>query len=54
MCESDVIANTQAPAIGSPKHHLLAFKPLEHLSIDFLKLDRSKGVFEDILAITYS
>ena len=35
-------------------HHLLAFRPLEVLSLatDFVKIDRGRGGFEDILVIT--
>ena len=34
--------------------HLLAFKPMERLAIDFLKLDRGHGGVEDVLVMTDS
>ena len=34
--------------------HLLAFKPLERLAIDFLKLDVGKGNIENVLVMTDS
>ena len=34
--------------------HLLAFKPMERLAIDILKLDRGHGGVEDVLVMTDS
>ena len=34
--------------------HLLAFRPLERLAIDFLKLDSGRGNYEDVLVMTDS
>ena len=34
--------------------HLLAYKPLERLAIDFLKLDHGHGGIEDVLMMTDS
>ena len=48
------MAKAQAPAVRPPMRHLLAFKPLERVAIDFLKLDRGKGGSEDILVMTDS
>ena len=48
------VAKAQAPAVRPPMRHLLAFKPLERLAIDFLKLDRGKGGFEDVVVMTDS
>lgn len=41
-----------SPAIHTPRRHILASRPLELLAIDFLKLDRGKGGFEDVLVMT--
>ena len=47
--------STHAPPTGlPPMRHLLAFKPLERLAVDFLKLDRGHGGFEDVLVMTDS
>ena len=32
--------------------HLMAFSPLEIVAIDFVKLDKGKGGYEDVLVIT--
>ena len=46
------VAKAPIPKIRAPMKHLLALHPLELLAIDFLKLDRSKGGFEDVLVLT--
>ena len=43
-----------SPVIRTPMRHLLAFRPMERLAIDFLKLDRGRGGFEDVLVMTDS
>ena len=53
-CFHCTVAKAQAPVVRPPMRHLLAFKPLERLAIDFLKLDRGKGGFEDVLVMTDS
>ena len=53
-CFNCTVAKAQAPAVRPPMRHVLAFKPLERLAIDFLKLDRGKGGFEDVLVMTDS
>lgn len=40
------------PHSKTPLRHLLAFKPLEVLGIDFLKMDRGKGGYENILVMS--
>ena len=35
-----------------PMRHLMAFNPLEIVAIDFVKLDKGKGGYEDVLIIT--
>ena len=51
-CFHCTVAKAQAPAVRPHMRHLLAFKPLERLAIDVLKLDRGKGGFEDFLVMT--
>ena len=53
-CFHCTVAKAHAPAVRPPMRHLMAFKPLERLAIDFLKLDRGKGGFEDVLVMTDS
>ena len=48
------VSKAQTPAVRPPMRHLLAFKPLERLAIDFLKLDRGHGGIEDVLVMTES
>ena len=51
-CFSCAITKTPVPTIRTPMRHLLAFQPMELLAIDFLKLDRGKGGYEDVLVMT--
>ncbi len=53
-CFHCTVAKAQSPVVRPPMSHLLAFKPLERLAIDFLKLDRGKGGYEDVLVMTDS
>ena len=44
---------TKAPTpVRPPMRHLLAFRPQEIIAIDFLKLDRGSGGFENVLVLT--
>lgn len=43
---------SQTPQVRTPRRHLLAFRPQELVAIDFLKLDRGRGGYEDVLVIT--
>ena len=51
-CWRCVSSKSQSPTVKPPLRHLLAFRPQEILSIDFLKMDRGKGGYEDILVMT--
>ena len=51
-CFRCTVSKSQTPTIKPPLRHLLAFRPLELVAIDFLKLDRGKGGFEDVLVMT--
>lgn len=51
-CFACIAAKTPTPTIRTPRRHLLAFKPLELIAIDFLKLDKGQGGYEDVLVIT--
>ena len=42
-CFQCTVSKAPIPKICAPMQHLLAFKPLELVAIDFLKLDRGKG-----------
>ena len=42
------MAKAQAPADRPLMRDVLAFKPLGRLAIDFMKLDRGKGGFEEV------
>ena len=46
------LAKAPGPKPRMPMQHLLAFRPLELVAMDFLKLDRGKGGYEDVLVIT--
>ena len=48
------VAKRQTPAVRPALRHLLAFRPNERLAIDFLKLDRGRGGYEDVLVMTDS
>ena len=51
-CFTCVTTKAPTPAICTPRRHLLAFRPMELVAIDFLKLDKGKGGYEDVLVIT--
>ena len=51
-CERCVKAKVSEPMPKVPMRHLLAFRPLEVLAIDFVKIDRGRGGYEDILVMT--
>ena len=51
-CFKCVISKSPTPTVRPPMRHLLAFRPMERLAIDFLKLDRGWGGFEDVLVMT--
>ena len=53
-CFQCTVAKAPTPKIRPPMRHLLAFKPLERLAIDFVKLDPGRGKFEDVLVMTDS
>ena len=40
------------PSVKVPMRHLMAFRPLEVLAIDFLQVERGKGGYENILVMT--
>ena len=52
QCFHCTVTKAPSPAIKPPMRHLLAFRPLERLAIDFLKLDRGHGNIEDVLVMT--
>ena len=51
-CAHCRLAKAPGPKPRMPMQHLLAFRPLELVAMDFLKLDRGKGGYEDVLVIT--
>ncbi|PIK40532.1 putative transposon Ty3-I Gag-Pol polyprotein [Apostichopus japonicus] len=51
-CFTCAAIKEQTPKVRTPQRHLLAFRPQEMLAIDFLKLDRGRGGFEDVLVMT--
>ncbi len=53
-CFHCTITKAPTPTVRTPMRHLHAFRPLERLSIDFLKLDRGHGNYEDVLVMTDS
>ncbi|KAJ8020637.1 hypothetical protein HOLleu_40281 [Holothuria leucospilota] len=52
QCLTCCTTKDQTPRIRTPQRHLLAFRPLELVAIDFLKLDKGKGGYEDVLVVT--
>lgn len=52
QCFRCVSAKSPTPAVRPPMRHLLAFQPQEIVAVDFLKLDRGRGGFEDVLVFT--
>ena len=53
-CAQCVISKVPLPNIRPPTQQLLAFKLLELLAVDFLKLDHGKGGVEDVLVMTHA
>lgn len=51
-CQQCVLAKATQPVPRVPMRHLLAFRPLEILAIDFVKIDRGRGGYEDVLVMT--
>ena len=51
-CVQCTISKAPVPKIRPPMKHLLAFRPLELLAVDFLKIDRGRGGVEDVLTLT--
>ena len=48
-CFHCTAAKAPTPTVRPPMRHLPAFKPLERVAVDFLKLDRGRGNFDDVL-----
>ena len=51
-CVKCTLAKTPTPKVRPPLRQLLAFRPLELVALDFVKVDWGKGGMEDILTIT--
>ena len=51
-CVKCTLAKTPTPKVRPPLRHLLAFRPLVLVALDFVKVDWGKGGMEDILPIT--
>ena len=51
-CFRCITSKVPMPTIRPPQRHLLAFRPQEIIAVDFLKLDRGRGGFEDVLVNT--
>ena len=51
-CFKCTVSKTPSPTVKPPMRHLLSFKPMECLAIDFLKLDRGRDGYEDVLVMT--
>ena len=51
-CSRCVVAKSSQPRTRTPMRHLIAFRPLEVVAIDFVKVDKGYGGFEDVLIIT--
>ena len=51
-CKLCTIAKATQPQARVPMRHLLAFRPLEVLAVDFVKVDKGRGGFEDVLIMT--
>ncbi|PIK56110.1 putative transposon Ty3-I Gag-Pol polyprotein [Apostichopus japonicus] len=51
-CFVCVTSKASSPKVRTPRRHLIAFRPQELVAIDFLKLDRGKGGYEDVLVMT--
>ena len=46
------LAKEAQPKPKVPMRHYMAFRPLELVAIDFVKIDKGRGGFEDVLVIT--
>ena len=53
-CFTCTTIKAPTPKVRMPRRYLLAFKPMELVATDFLKLDRGKGGIEDVLVMTDS
>ena len=53
-CFKCTVSKAPTPTIRPPMRHILAFRPLERLAIDFLKLDPGRGNIQDVLVMTDS
>ena len=51
-CFNCSVRKDPTPKVRTPMRHLLAFRPLEVLAIDFLKVEKGRGGYEDILVMT--
>ena len=51
-CFQCCVTKVPTPSIRPPMRHLLAFQPLERVSMDFVKLDSGVGNIEDVLVLT--
>lgn len=51
-CARCLLSKPSLPVMYTPRRHVYASRPLEIVSIDFLKMDRGKGGYEDILVCT--
>ena len=52
VCFHCTVSKPPTPSLRTPMRHLTAFKPLEVLAVDFLKLDKGRGGHEDVLIMT--
>ena len=51
-CERCVRARVSEPVPKVPMRYLMAFRPLEVLAVDFVKVDRGRGGYEYVLVMT--
>lgn len=51
-CTQCVMAKASQPRTRTPMRHLIAFRQLEVVAIDFVKIDRGRGGVEDVSVIT--
>ncbi len=51
-CKLCTVAKATQPQVRVPMRHLLAFRPLEVLAVDFVKVDKGRGGYEDVLIKT--
>lgn len=52
QCSSCILAKAPVNEGRTPMRHLLAGKPLELLAMDFVKIDKGKGGYENVLVFT--